>query len=53
MIELAGVHGVEQVVVETNAKWTDAQALYEGVGFTLTHYAPGDFGREAFYKLDL
>jgi GNAT superfamily N-acetyltransferase len=53
LIELAGVHGVEQVVVETNAKWTDAQALYEGVGFTLTHYAPGDFGREAFYKLDL
>jgi GNAT superfamily N-acetyltransferase len=53
LVQEARTHAVEQIVVETNALWNDARALYEGAGFTLTHYAAGDFGREAFYVLDL
>jgi GNAT superfamily N-acetyltransferase len=53
LLERARVLGVEHVVVETNAKWTDARVMYERAGFTLTHVAPGDFGPEAFFGLGL
>lgn len=53
LVQEGRAHGVEHIVVETNATWTDARALYERAGFTLTHCADGDFGPEAFYVLQL
>jgi GNAT superfamily N-acetyltransferase len=53
LLERARMLGVGHVVVETNAKWMDARVMYERAGFTLTHVAPGDFGQEAFFGLDL
>jgi GNAT superfamily N-acetyltransferase len=52
LLGLAPEYGVGHIVVETNAEWSVARALYEGSGFTLTHIAAGRFGREAFYGLE-
>jgi hypothetical protein len=40
------------LVLETTATWTDAVGLYEAFGFTLTHYEDGQFGRDAYFRLD-
>jgi ribosomal protein S18 acetylase RimI-like enzyme len=50
LLRLASEYGVDRVLVETNAKWTEAQNLYEASGFKFTHSAPGEFGREIFYE---
>ena len=51
LICLASERGINRVVVETNAKWTEARNLYEMAGFKFTHLAPGAFGDESFYEL--
>ena len=51
LVHLASEYGVNRIVVETNAKWREAQNLYEAAGFKFTHSAPGDFGPETFYEL--
>jgi GNAT superfamily N-acetyltransferase len=51
LVHLASEYGVNRVVVETNAKWMEAQYLYEASGFKFTYSAPGAFGRETFYEL--
>jgi GNAT superfamily N-acetyltransferase len=51
LLHLAPEYGVHRIVVETNAKWTEARGLYEASGFKFTHSAPGTFGLEAFYEL--
>jgi GNAT superfamily N-acetyltransferase len=51
LIDLASELGVNRLVVETNAKWTEARNLYEKAGFKFTHVAPGAFGDESFYEL--
>jgi len=53
LIESAPEHGVDHLVVETNARWTGSRSFYEQSGFTFTHYAPGPFGSEAFYEMRL
>jgi GNAT superfamily N-acetyltransferase len=53
LVHWARVHGLDHVVVETNASWSGARSFYEDSGFTLTHSAPGTFGSEAFYRLPL
>ncbi len=53
LICLASERGINRIVVETNAKWTEAQNLYEKAGFKLTHSAPGAFGTERFYELTI
>jgi GNAT superfamily N-acetyltransferase len=53
LVQEGRAHGAKHIVVETNAIWNDARAFYEEAGFTLTHYAAGNFGREAFYVLEL
>src|SRR3954462_5341406 len=45
--------GVERVVLETTAAWTDVVHFYERSGFTLTHFADGPFGRDAWFELKL
>ena len=51
LLHLASEYGVNRILVETNANWTEAQNLYKASGFKFTHSAPGDFGRESFYEL--
>jgi GNAT superfamily N-acetyltransferase len=51
LICLASERGINRIVVETNAKWTEARNLYEKAGFSFTHLAPGAFGDESFYEL--
>jgi GNAT superfamily N-acetyltransferase len=51
LIRLGSEYGVNRIQVETNAKWTEAQNLYEASGFKFTHSAPGEFGPESFYEL--
>jgi GNAT superfamily N-acetyltransferase len=45
--------GWSALVLETTATWTDAVGLYLAFGFTLTHYDDGEFGRDAYFRLDL
>jgi ribosomal protein S18 acetylase RimI-like enzyme len=40
-------------VLETTASWTDAVGLYVRFGFTLTHYEDGEFGRDAWFRLEI
>jgi GNAT superfamily N-acetyltransferase len=51
LLHLASEYGVNRILVETNAKWTEAQNLYVASGFKFTHSAPGEFGPESFYEL--
>ena len=51
LVNLAAGYEVKLIVVETNAKWTEARNLYEAGGFKFTHSAPGAFGRETYYEL--
>jgi GNAT superfamily N-acetyltransferase len=44
---------VGRVVLETTAAWTDVVHFYEQSGFTLTHFADGPFGRDAWFELSL
>jgi GNAT superfamily N-acetyltransferase len=53
LIYLASARGINRIVVETNARWTEARNLYEKVGFKFTHLAPGAFGDESFYELTI
>jgi GNAT superfamily N-acetyltransferase len=41
------------VVLETSATWVDARSLYERNGLVLDREEDGDFGRDAFYRLDV
>ena len=51
LVNVATEYGVKRIVVETNAKWIEAQNLYGAFGFKFSHSAPGAFGRETFYEL--
>jgi ribosomal protein S18 acetylase RimI-like enzyme len=53
LVQSARDHGVDHLVVETNAAWTEARSFYQQSGFRFTHYAPGTFGSEAFYEMRL
>ena len=37
LICLASERGINRIVVETNAKWTEPRSLYEKAGFNFTH----------------
>jgi GNAT superfamily N-acetyltransferase len=45
-----GWHGLK---LETSADWEDAVEFYGALGLELTHYEDGDFGRDAYFKMDL
>jgi len=47
---VALARGVERMVLETTASWTATVAFYERCGLRLTHYADGDFGRDAWFE---
>jgi ribosomal protein S18 acetylase RimI-like enzyme len=45
--------GWRALVLETTAASTDAVGLYLAFGFTLTHYEDGEFGRDAYFRLEI
>jgi GNAT superfamily N-acetyltransferase len=54
--ELVGVArgwGMSRVVLETTADWTEVVRFYERCGFTQTHNADGEFGRDAWFEMNL
>jgi ribosomal protein S18 acetylase RimI-like enzyme len=53
MVAFAADTGWHALVLETTASWTDAVGLYETFGFTLTHYDDGEFGRDAWFRLEI
>jgi len=53
LVAVARQWSVERVVLETTASWTDVMHFYERSGFTVTHFADGDFGRDAWFELEL
>jgi len=53
LIDKARGWGMERVVLETSAEWTDVVEFYERCGFTMTHYEDGEFGRDAWFEMKL
>jgi GNAT superfamily N-acetyltransferase len=45
--------GWRSLKLETTADWEDAVQFYGSLGFELTHYEEGFFGRDAFFRMDL
>ncbi|MCX6522123.1 MAG: GNAT family N-acetyltransferase [Actinobacteria bacterium] len=50
LIEVARSWGVQRLVLETTADWTDTVAFYERCGFRITHHEDGEFGRDAWFE---
>ena len=53
LVEVAEARGARRIICETSAHWDSAIKLYLSFGFRFTHYRDGDFGRDAYFALDL
>ena len=53
LVDTARQWGVDRVILETSAHWTEVVEFYERCGFTLTHFEEGAFGRDAWFELKL
>ena len=53
LVDIARQWGMERVILETSAHWTEAIEFYERCGFNLTHFEEGEFGRDAWFELKL
>jgi GNAT superfamily N-acetyltransferase len=53
LLDVAREWGIERVVLETSAAWTEVVTFYERCGFTLTHHDHGEFGRDAWFEMTL
>jgi putative acetyltransferase len=53
LVETALGWGVEEIVLETSANWTEVVEFYERCGFTPTHFETGEFGRDAWFAKHL
>jgi GNAT superfamily N-acetyltransferase len=53
LVAVARSWGMSRVVLETTADWTEVVRFYERCGFAITHFAEGDFGREAWFEMRL
>ena len=49
LVEHAESLGLQRIVLETTATWTDAMRFYTANGFVPTHTADGPFGPEAHF----
>lgn len=50
LIERALAWGVQRLVLETTAGWSDTVAFYERCGFRITHHTDGEFGRDVWFE---
>jgi GNAT superfamily N-acetyltransferase len=53
LIDTARQWGMERVILETSADWTDVVEFYQRCGFSLTHFEQGAFGRDAWFEFKL
>jgi GNAT superfamily N-acetyltransferase len=53
LVAVARRWGVERLVLETTAAWTDVVRFYARSEFTLTHFTDGEFGRDAWFEMKL
>lgn len=53
LVEQARSWGMDRVVLETSAHWTDVVEFYLRCGFTQTHFEDGEFGRDAWFEMRL
>jgi GNAT superfamily N-acetyltransferase len=53
LVERARGWGMERVVLETSAQWTDVVEFYLRCGFTQTHFEDGEFGPDAWFEMRL
>ena len=53
LVETAHGWGMQRVVLETSAGWTEVVQFYARCGFTLTHYEDGEFGSDAWFEMRL
>ncbi len=53
LVRVARSWGVDRVVLETTATWTDTVAFYLACGFSITHDDDGRFGRDTWFELRL
>ena len=53
LVDTARQWGMERVILETSAHWSEVVEFYERCGFTLTYFEEGAFGRDAWFELKL
>ena len=53
LVERARGWGMDRVVLETSAHWTDVVEFYLRCGFVQTHFEDGEFGRDAWFEMQL
>lgn len=53
LVECARRWGMDRVVPETSAHWTEVAEFYLRCGFTQTHFEQGEFGRDAWFEMRL
>lgn len=53
LVECARRWGMDRVVLETSAHWTEVAEFYLRCGFTQTHFEQGEFGRDAWFEMRL
>jgi GNAT superfamily N-acetyltransferase len=53
LVETARSWGMKRIVLETTADWTEVVEFYVRCGFTLTHFEMGEFGRDAWFEMNL
>jgi GNAT superfamily N-acetyltransferase len=53
LVATARSWGLRRLVLETSAHWDDVVDFYLACGFVITHHHDGDYGRDAWFALDL
>ena len=53
LVERARGWGMDRVVLETSAHWTDVVEFYLRCGFVQTHFEDGEFGRDTWFEMEL
>ena len=50
LIDTARAWGATRVILETSTQWEEVVAFYLASGFSVTHHAEGDFGRDTWFE---
>ena len=53
LVERARGWGMDRVVLETSAHWTDVVEFNRRCGFVQAHFEDGEFGRDAWFEMQL
>lgn len=53
LVSTARNWGMSRIVLETSAQWIEVVEFYRRCGFTQTHFESGEFGRDAWFEMNL